>query len=98
MALSNSASASDCLSRAFSWFNSYSFGEALRLEAFRFGCFLPPVQLLPQVIGGSRNLQGSADVGNALTLVKKLISSSQLADDSLGTVAFVFYGASSGQV
>ena len=50
------------------------------------------------MIGGSRNLQGSADVGDALTLVKKLISRSQLADDLLGAVAFAFHGASPGQV
>jgi hypothetical protein len=50
------------------------------------------------VIGGSRNLQGSADVGDALTLVKKLISRSQLADDLFGAVALAFHGASPGQV
>jgi hypothetical protein len=58
----------------------------------------PPVQLLPAVIGGSRNLQGSTYVSDALTLIKKLISSSQLADDLLGAVAFAFHGTSPGQV
>jgi len=56
----------------------------------------PPVQLLPAVIGGSRNLQGWADVGDAQTLIKKLISCYQLADDLLGTVAYAFHGASPG--
>jgi hypothetical protein len=38
------------------------------------------------------------NVGDALTLVKKLISRSQLSDDLLGAVAFAFHGASPGQV
>jgi hypothetical protein len=37
------------------------------------------------------------NVGNALTLVKKLTSSSQLEDELLRTVAFVFLRASPGQ-
>ena len=45
-----------------------------------------------------KNQTTSADVGDALTLVKKLISRSQLADDLLGAVAFAFHGASPGQV
>jgi hypothetical protein len=50
------------------------------------------------VIGGSRNLQCSAYDSDALSLVKKLLSSAQLADDLLGAVAFAFHGASPGQV
>jgi hypothetical protein len=50
------------------------------------------------VIGGSRYLQGSTYVSNALTLIKKLISSSQLADDLLRAVTFALHGASPGQV
>jgi hypothetical protein len=44
-----------------------------------------------------KNQTTSADVGDALTLVKKLISRSQLADDLLVAVAFAFHGASPGQ-
>jgi hypothetical protein len=50
------------------------------------------------VIGGSRNLQGSADVSEALSLFKKELSGAELADDLLGAVAFAFNGASRGQV
>lgn len=56
------------------------------------------------MIGGSGNLEDSADARDALTLVKKLISLSQLADDlySFGEAfgyeaeAFAFNGVSIG--
>ena len=44
------------------------------------------------------NLQGSADIIDALSLVKKLISCSQLAHDLLGDVQFSFHRASLGQI
>jgi hypothetical protein len=50
------------------------------------------------VIDGNRSLQGSTYVSDALALIKKLISISQLADDLLGAVAFAFHGTSPGQV
>jgi hypothetical protein len=58
------------------------------------------------VIGGSGILEDSADARDALTLVKKLISLSQLADDlysfgeafGYGALAFAFHGASVGKV
>jgi hypothetical protein len=65
------------------------------LELFFLCGFHAPVQLLTAVIGGSRNLQGSAHVSDVLSLTKQLISISQLADDLLGVVALAFQGASS---
>lgn len=44
------------------------------------------------------NLQGSADISDTLSLVKKLISCSQLADDLFGAVQFSFHRASLGQI
>ena len=51
MALSSSASASNRFSRLFSCSSPYSFGEALRLEAFGLTSFHSPVKLLPAEVG-----------------------------------------------
>ena len=56
------------------------------------------VEMLPTVVGGSGYLQGSAYIGNGLSLVEQLLGTAQLADDLLGVVAFAFHGASPGQV
>ena len=55
------------------------------------------VELLPAVVGRSGYLQGSAYIGNGLSLVEQLLGTAQLADDLLGFVAFEFHGASPGQ-
>jgi hypothetical protein len=46
----------------FSSSSSYSFGEALRLEAFGLSRFHSPVQMLPAVVSRRGNLQGSSGV------------------------------------
>ena len=56
------------------------------------------VEMLPTVVDGSRYLQGSAYICNCLALVEQLLGTAQLVDDLLGVVAFVFHGASPGQV
>ena len=106
MALSRSASASSRLSLEFSCSSSYSFGEALRLEAFGLRGFHAAVELLTTVVGGRGYLKGSADIGNGLSSVEQLLGAAQLADDlysfgeafGYGGVTLAFHGASPGQV
>ena len=78
MAVSSAASASNRLSREFSYSYSYSFREALRLEAFGHGSCHYSVLLVPAVGGGSRHLQGSTGISEALAL-DELLSSAQPA-------------------
>ena len=68
------------------------------LEAFGLCGFHAAVELLPAVIGGSRYLQGSAHIGDALALVEELLSGPQLADDLLGSVTIAVQRASPSQV
>jgi hypothetical protein len=56
------------------------------------------VGLLATVVVGCGYLQGSAYIGNGLSLVEQLHGTAQLVDDLLGIVAFAFHGASHGQV
>ena len=97
MAVSSSASASNRLSREFSnsysYFYSYSFREALRLEAFGHGSCHCSVLLVPAVGGGSRHLQGSTGISEALAL-DELLSSAQPADYLLVAAVFAFHGTS----
>jgi len=68
------------------------------LEVFGLGGFHPAIQLLPAVIGRGWHLQSAADIGHALALIEELLSSAQLADDLLGSMALAFHGAAPGQV
>jgi hypothetical protein len=68
------------------------------LEAFGLYRVHAAIKLLQALVGRSRDLQGSADIGDTLALVVELLSGVKLADDLLGCVALAFHGASPGQV
>jgi hypothetical protein len=48
------------------------------------------VELLATVVVGCGYLQGSAYIGNGLSLVEQLLGTAQLADALIGVVAFAF--------
>ena len=68
------------------------------LEAFGLCGLHAAVKLLPAVVGGSRYIQGSAHIGDALALVEELFSGPQLADNLLGSVTIAVQRASPSQV
>ena len=97
IAFSNSASARSLFRRAFFCSNSLR-----RLASVAYGP-RPTTSISRRTAAASGDRSGptplgTTDIGEALTLIKQLFSSSQLADDLFGCVSLALHGASPGQV